>query len=81
MNQLGEQLSTAIRPLLALIFAVTACAAFFFTDKLNADQWIGLAVMVLSYYFATKTAEVAARRAPNRATDVIIEGNVTTVKK
>lgn len=79
MDKLGEQLSAAIRPTIALIFAIGACIAFFI-GRLNSDQWIGLAVMVISYYFATKTAETAAvatqRRAPNRATDVNVEGNL-----
>lgn len=79
MDKLGEQLSAAIRPTIALIFAVGACIAFFI-GRLNSDQWIGLAVMVISYYFATKTAETAVtatqRRSPNRSTDVNVEGNL-----
>lgn len=81
MNQLGDTLSTVVRPLIAIIFGVTGCGAFVFTDKLNADQWLGLATAVIAFYFAAKTAETANKRAPNRASDVNIEGNVTTVKK
>lgn len=80
MDNIGDILSNVVRPLIALVFAGVSCVAFLI-DRLNADQWLGLATMVIAFYFATKTAENASKRAPNRATDVNIEGNVHTVKK
>lgn len=75
---MSEQLSVVVRPLLAIMFGATACVAFLI-DKLNTDQWMTLAGMVIGLYFAGKTAEVALKRAPARATDVNIsnvEGNM-----
>ena len=79
MDKLGEHLSSAVRPVIALMFAGVACAAFLI-GRLNADQWLGLATMVIAFYFATKSMEVATKRAPNRSTDVNIEGNVQNVR-
>lgn len=76
MNQLSEQLKDVVQPLIAIIFSVTACAAFLI-KILPTDQWYSLAVAVISFYFGAKIATNAARRAPARATDIQnVEGNV-----
>lgn len=74
MEKLGEILGAIIRPLIALIFGTIACVAFL-DNKLNADQWLGLATVVIAFYFAAKTAENARRNQ-----DVNIEGNVDNVR-
>lgn len=75
MIQLGDALKLVVQPLIAIIFSISACIAMF-VGKLNADQWLGLATVVITFYFAGKVAETAAananKRAPNRATDVVI---------
>lgn len=72
MDRLGDQLGAIVRPLIAVIFAIIACVAFM-VGRLNADQWLGLATVVIAFYFAAKTAENASRRAPNRSTDVNVQ--------
>lgn len=72
MNDIGDVLGKTVRPAIALLFAIVACAAFLM-GALNADQWLGLATMAISFYFATKTAENAVqslgRSGQRRATD------------
>lgn len=80
MDKLGDQLGAVIRPVIALVFTVVACWGFLI-GLLNSDQWLGLGTVVITFYFAAKTAENASRRAPNRATDVNIEGNVQNVNR
>jgi len=81
MDNVGDKLSAVVRPLIAIIFGITACYAFL-VGRLNPDQWLGLATAVIAFYFAAKTAENSSRRAPNRATDVNVnEANEVTVNK
>lgn len=76
---IGEALKAVVQPSLALMFGGTACYAFLI-ERMDVNQWMTLAGVIIGSYFASKVAETAtanaSRRAPNRSTDVNVEGNL-----
>lgn len=80
MDKIQDALKAVVQPALALMFGGTACYAFLI-ERMDVNQWMTLAGVIIGSYFASKIAETstanAQRRAPNRATDITnVEGNV-----
>lgn len=50
-----EQLRSLVRPLVTLLFALGVVAGFF-VGKLSAEQFQSLAIMVISFWFVSRTA-------------------------
>lgn len=56
-DELGEALSGAVRPIIALMIAATICAGFLFFKLLTADQFMPVAGLVLGFIFAKRETE------------------------
>lgn len=73
---MGEALKAVVQPALALMFGGTACYAFI-VGRMDVNQWMTLAGVIIGSYFASKIAETstanAQRRAPNRSTDINVQ--------